>query len=103
GAALRVEGRTDSFQGRFSPRLGKLTVLDEKELEASGALSDLVEVPPEDPEAMWAELERFIDEIGHDELRMTVRGVFEEIGDAFRITPAATAMHHAYRHGLLEH
>ena len=34
---------------------------------------------------------------------MTVRGVFEEIGEAFRWSPAAVSMHHAYRHGLLEH
>ena len=29
--------------------------------------------------------------------------VFDEIGEAFRWAPAAVAMHHAYRHGLLEH
>jgi 3'-5' exoribonuclease len=34
---------------------------------------------------------------------MTVRGVFDEIGETFRWSPAAVAMHHAYRHGLLEH
>ena len=32
-----------------------------------------------------------------------MRSVFDEIGDAFRQSPAAVAMHHAYRHGLLEH
>jgi 3'-5' exoribonuclease len=32
-----------------------------------------------------------------------VRNVLDEIGDAFRTAPAATMMHHAYRHGLLEH
>ncbi|MCF3652022.1 3'-5' exoribonuclease YhaM family protein [Synoicihabitans lomoniglobus] len=103
GAALAVEGRTDAFQGRFSPRLGKVDILDEAALEASGALTDLVEVPPEDPHEMWTEFESFIDAIKHDELRMTVRAVFEEIGPQFRNAPAATAMHHAYRHGLLEH
>ena len=34
---------------------------------------------------------------------MTVRGVFEEVGEVFRYCPAAVSMHHAYRHGLLEH
>ena len=28
---------------------------------------------------------------------------FDEIGETFRWSPAAVAMHHAYRHGLLEH
>lgn len=103
GAVVRVAGRTDQYQGRFSPKLLELAVLADDEIEASGALASLVEVPPEDPEAMWIEFEGFIDAIRHDELRMTVRGVFEEIGAQFRLSPAATNMHHAYRHGLLEH
>jgi 3'-5' exoribonuclease len=48
-------------------------------------------------------LQAFIDGLTHDELRLTVRGVFEEIGESFRWSPAAIVMHHAYRHGLLEH
>ncbi len=104
GAVLRVEGRADSFQGRFSPRLAKAVALSEEQLAAEPGLVDaLVELPPEDGAAMWAEFQGFIDSIRHDELRMTVRGVFEEIGDGFRYAPAAVAMHHAYRHGLLEH
>ncbi len=103
GNAFQVEGRVDFYQGRFSPKLGALKPLDEAALEASGALAALVEVPPEDPVEMWREFESLIEFIQHDELRMTVRGVFEELGDAFRTAPAATAMHHAYRHGLLEH
>jgi 3'-5' exoribonuclease len=103
GNAFRVEGRTDAFNNMFSPRLMGLEMLDEAELESTGMLSQLVEVPPEDPTEMWREFEKFIDAIGHDELRMTVRGVFEDVGERFRVSPAATAMHHAYRHGLLEH
>jgi 3'-5' exoribonuclease len=58
---------------------------------------------PEDPQALWAELEACITVLRHEELRAAVRGVFEEIGATFRWSPAAVAMHHAYRHGLLEH
>jgi 3'-5' exoribonuclease len=32
-----------------------------------------------------------------------VRSVIEEISDSFLSSPAAISMHHAYRHGLLEH
>ncbi len=103
GAAVKLDGRTDAYQGRFSPKLGEIKILNEAELEASGNLSALVEVAPEDPDEMWTEFELFIDGISHDELRMTVRSVFDEIGPAFRNSPAATSMHHAYRHGLLEH
>lgn len=103
GTVLRVEGKVDHYQGRLSPRINSLAVLDEAAMNAPGALDHLVEVPPEDPEAMWQELQACIDAIGHDELRLTVRGVFEEVGESFHHTPAAIAMHHAYRHGLLEH
>ncbi|GAB5562130.1 MAG: 3'-5' exoribonuclease YhaM [Synoicihabitans sp.] len=103
GVVVKLDGRTDAFQGRFSPKLGEIAIIDEAELEATGSLSSLVEVAPEDPAEMWTEFESFIDGITHDELRMTVRGVFDEIGPSFKVSPAATSMHHAYRHGLLEH
>jgi uncharacterized domain HDIG len=104
GSVLRVEGRNDSYQGRFSPKLTKVVALTEEELAAEPGLVDaLVELPPENGAELWAEFQTFIDGIKHDELRMTVRGVFEEIGEVFRYAPAAVSMHHAYRHGLLEH
>jgi 3'-5' exoribonuclease len=103
GAALRVEGKIDFFNNRLSPRLNTLVPLTEDELAAPGLLDNLVELAPEDAEAMWTEFLGYIDGIAHDEIRMTTRAVFEEIGEAFRSSPAAVAMHHAYRHGLLEH
>jgi 3'-5' exoribonuclease len=103
GAAVRIEGKCDYYQGRLSPKLGKLAVLTEEELGAPGVLENLVEVPPEDPKALWEEVQRYIEEIRHPEIRATVRGVFDEVGESFRQSPAAVAMHHAYRHGLLEH
>lgn len=103
GAVVRIEGRVEFYQGRLSPRLAKAVALAEADLAAPGVLDNLVETPPEDHHALWAEFQGFIDSISHDELRMTVRGVFDEIGETFRWSPAAVAMHHAYRHGLLEH
>ncbi|MCU0793357.1 MAG: HD domain-containing protein [Opitutaceae bacterium] len=104
GAVLRVEGRNDSFQGRFSPKLFKAAALTEQEIIAEPGLVDaLVELPPENGAELWVEFQTYIDFIRHDELRMTVRGAFDEIGEVFRYAPAAVSMHHAYRHGLLEH
>jgi len=103
GGVLRVEGRIDYYQGRLSPKLLKVVALSDDELSAPGLIDNLVEVAPEPATELWAEFQHFIDSIGHDELRMTVRGIFEEVGDVFKWTPAAVAMHHAYRHGLLEH
>ena len=103
GAVVRIEGKIEFYQGRLSPRLAKAIALAEAELGAPGVLENLVETAPEDHQALWQEFQGLIDRIKHDELRMTVRGVFEEIGETFRWSPAAVAMHHAYRHGLLEH
>ena len=104
GAVLRIEGKVDYFQGRFSPRLQTARIVSEDELASTpGLLDSLVELAPEPNDALWAELQRTIDEIPHAEVRLTVRAVFEEIGESFRWAPAAVSMHHAYRHGLLEH
>jgi len=103
GAVARIEGKIDFYQGRLSPRLTRAVPLSEAELGAPGVLDNLVETPPEDPAELWREFQAFIDAIQRDELRMTVRGVIDEIGETFRWSPAAVAMHHAYRHGLLEH
>ncbi|MFA6961769.1 MAG: HD domain-containing protein [Opitutaceae bacterium] len=103
GGVLRIEGRIDYYQGRLSPKLLKVVPLSEEELGAPGLIDHLVEVAPEPAVELWTEFQTFIDGITHDELRMTVRGVFEEVGDAFKWSPAAVSMHHAYRHGLLEH
>jgi 3'-5' exoribonuclease len=103
GAVVRIEGKIDFYQGRLSPRLTKATVLSEVELGAPGLLENLVETAPENAEMLWSECNGFIDAITQPELRATVRLVFDEIGESFKWSPAAVAMHHAYRHGLLEH
>lgn len=103
GAVVRIEGKIDFYQGRLSPRLAKATALSEIELGAPGLLENLVETAPENAESLWTELNAFIESIGHAELRATVRLVFDEIGETFKWAPAAVSMHHAYRHGLLEH
>jgi 3'-5' exoribonuclease len=66
-------------------------------------LANLVETAPEDADVLWAEFQQHIASISHPELRATVQAVFDDIGEPFRTAPAAVAMHHAYRHGLLEH
>ncbi len=103
GAVVRIEGKIDYYQGRLSPKIARAEVLTEDQLGAPGLLETLVEVAPEDSAGLWTEFNGFIDSIAHPELRATVRAVFDEIGENFKWAPAAVAMHHAYRHGLLEH
>jgi len=103
GSVLKVEGKIDSYQGRLSPKLTRASLVPASELESPEVIANLVELPPEDPDALWKELNQFADSIAQAEVRATVRNVMEDIGDAFRTAPAAISVHHAYRHGLLEH
>jgi 3'-5' exoribonuclease len=103
GSAVRIEGRIDFYQSRLSPKISKAEELSDAQLAEPGLIENLVETAPEDPVRLWKELEGRISSIGHAELRATVQAVFDDIGGVFQTAPAAVAMHHAYRHGLLEH
>lgn len=103
GAIVRVEGRVDYYQDRLSPKIQRVEEISRERLSQSELFSNLVETAPEDAGALWAEFQEHVAAIAHPEIRATVQAVFEEIGEPFRTAPAAVAMHHAYRHGLLEH
>ncbi len=103
GAIVRIEAKVDYYQNRLSPRLLRAEEINAEQLAGSPLMANLVETAPEDPDKLWAEFQGHIAAITHPELRATVQAVFDEIGEQFRNAPAAIAMHHAYRHGLLEH
>jgi len=103
GAVLKVEGKAETYQGRLSPKLLRASIVPEDELQSPEVIASLVETAPEDADALWSEFIQFVDSVGQAELRATVRNVVDEVGETFRTAPAATMMHHAYRHGLLEH
>lgn len=103
GSVVRVEGVTGTYQGRFSPKLEDLVAVDNDEIERDGWADLLVEVSPENFDDLVAELEDHINAIPDEGLRQTTRAALEESGDVFKKSSAAISMHHAYRHGLLEH
>lgn len=103
GGVVRAELRVEYFQDRLSPKLLRAESITLDQLSGSPLLANLVETAPEDADALWNEFQQHIAAIAHAELRATVQAVFDEIGTQFRTAPAAVAMHHAYRHGLLEH
>lgn len=103
GGIVRIEARVEYYLDRLSPKLLRAEAITLDQLSGSPLLANLVETAPEDADALWSEFQQHLAAIGHAELRATVQAVFDEIGDQFRIAPAAVSMHHAYRHGLLEH
>lgn len=103
GTIVEVRGITSFYQDRFSPKLISAEVASDEAIESSGCLDGLIETCLENPEQLWQELLEFTESIKNPELRQTVSNIWEELGDWFRVAPAALSMHHAYRHGLLEH
>ncbi|RME68915.1 MAG: HD domain-containing protein [Verrucomicrobia bacterium] len=103
GSVVHISGKVESYQGRFSPRINTVRKVSEDELQQLGGIENLIETPPEDGAALRRELEEAVTRITHERLRRTVELALEEVGDSFFTAPAAVSMHHAYRHGLVEH
>jgi 3'-5' exoribonuclease len=103
GSIIRISGKTEYYNERFSPRLQAAEEVDAADEDAQSMLSQLVEVPPESEDELWAHIVEAIAAIEHPQLRETVQRVMDEMGEQFRTSTAAISMHHAYRHGLLEH
>jgi 3'-5' exoribonuclease len=103
GQIATVEGEIDFYQNRLSPRVLEMVFLSEEDLQRPGLMDNLVETSPENADQMMVELYEFIARLQHPEIKSTVENVFAEIAPAFKESSAAIAMHHAYRHGLLEH
>jgi 3'-5' exoribonuclease len=99
---IKVQGQTEYYQDRFSPRINFVEQCNENELQEE-ELNHLTQTTDEDPQELWNELHTYISEIQHSALKQTVHNVMTEIGEKFRVSCAAISMHHAYRYGLLEH
>lgn len=58
-----------------------------------------------DPESMWQTIQTAITNIDNADIRMVLSCIFydDRYTEAFKCSPAATGMHHAFKHGLLEH
>lgn len=103
GSIVMVEGQTDYYQERFSPKILDAKEISPEEAQKMGIMSLLIETCLEDPDALWDELQSYIQDMQHIQLQATVKNVLQKIEEDFRASAAAISMHHAYRHGLLEH
>ncbi len=102
GSIVSVSGQADFWDGKFSPKIESIAVVD-KAGEAA-YYERLVAVSWEDPGKMRSEFGGFVSSIQDAGLKNLVAAVFSEVGkDFFFSSPAARAIHHAWRHGLVEH
>lgn len=101
GTVFRLQGNTDYYQNRFSPAITNVEKVHESEM--AHYLKHLVECAPIPLEDLWQELQQFVAKIQYTPLRETVVSALKELESAFKTTPGAISMHHAYRSGLMEH
>lgn len=101
GKVVRIEAQVQRYQGRLQIVLRNARALDPKEVDQR----DFVRASSSDPEMLWQQLQKQIEETRDPHLRQLLFRIFSdpEISEKFRFAPAAKTMHHAFRSGLLEH
>ncbi|NBV38306.1 MAG: HD domain-containing protein [Verrucomicrobia bacterium] len=103
GTPVRIGGVVGEFNGRPELKPDVLTPLTDAEKSDPAIMGRLTPISQFDPVKMWEDLMAIVSRIPHASLRATVESVFAEHGERFCESVAAMGMHHAYRHGLLEH
>lgn len=103
GSIVRVAGSVGEYMGRPDLKMDTIAPLTDAEKSDPTIMGRLTPVSQQDPVKMQAELLAIISRIPHEALRATVESVLAEHGERFYEAVAALGMHHAYRHGLLEH
>ena len=98
---VRVKGLLQVFQNRPQLTLHKIQAVVETEID----VADYFPASKRDRDEMFRELQGWIVSIGNPHLKALLHAMFadEEIARAFRIAPAAKAIHHAWIGGLIEH
>ncbi len=107
-AKICEPGRVIRFRGqvqRYNQRL-QLVIRHAEEVAADALDTGLfVRASEVDPDLLWQRLMTLIDGVTDPHLKQLLFRVFSdpEVATLFKIAPAASSMHHAFRSGLLEH
>jgi 3'-5' exoribonuclease len=108
GTVLTLALNIDFYNDSLSPKILQLKVLSPE--AGSEWMAQLEMCAPIPIQTLSRELDEHITAIAHPELKQTVENALSEsCGDALTLRealcewPAAISMHHAYRHGLIEH
>ena len=101
GCFVKAMGRVERYQGRFQFVLQKMRSASEDEVD----ITDFQPATQYDVDALWAELNGYVDAFQNAWLQGLVRAFLNdpELAPAFRAAPAAKVLHHAWIGGLLEH
>ena len=104
GDFVKVQGRTDLFNGRMQLVVDRIRRVNPDQDKLDGFREeDCVLSAPRPMEEMWSELEQLILHVRDPFVRELLQRMVTQHADKLRIWPAALTVHHAYRGGFLEH
>ena len=98
---IHVKGRTEEYRGVLQLIIDACRPWPADKVD----LEDFLPVTTHDVEAMWSELGEILRDIQDKHLRLLIKKFLEDrdIVAAFKRSPAALQLHHAFIGGLLEH
>lgn len=98
---LQVKGRVEDYKGTLQCIVDACRPYPSEKVD----LSDYLAVTRHDIEQMWAELLEILRDVTDPRLRLLIKKFVEDrdLVAAFKRSPAAMQLHHAYIGGLLEH
>ena len=104
GDFVKVQGRTDLFNGRVQLLVEKIRRVNPDQDKGQGFREeDCVLCAPRPVEEMWSELDQLILHVRDPFVRELLQRITAQHAEKLRIWPAAQTVHHAYRSGFLEH
>jgi len=104
GDFVKVQGRTDLFNGRVQLLVEKIRrVNPDQDKEQGFREEDCILCAPRPVEEMWSELDQLILHVRDPFVRELLQRITTQHGEKLRTWPAALTVHHAYRSGFLEH
>jgi 3'-5' exoribonuclease len=100
GMALKVRGLVLEYNGRLQLRVDKMRPVEpQDEMD----VSLLTPCAPEPPEEMRLTLQKVIDNMTREPLKVLLAEALRMAGEELNYFPAAQRLHHAERSGLLHH
>jgi 3'-5' exoribonuclease len=104
GEFVRVEARTTMFQGQQQLIVAHIRRVNPPQDRLQGFREeDCVLSAPRSIDEMWAELTAHLQSVRDPHIRVLLNRIVSDHERELREWPAAQAIHHAYRGGLLEH
>ncbi len=104
GEAVAVKAQVTSFNEELQLRIESIRRANVEQDSVYGfALADLLPSSTKDPEKMWSEVQQAIQSLQNRFLKAVVQNIYTENEEKIKTHPASMILHHAFRHGLLEH